>query len=41
MIKKEKGDNVTWQKREIKEEKIKKEWVIGDIQDSVFDTRYC
>jgi len=24
MIKKEKGDNVTWQKREIKEEKKKK-----------------
>jgi hypothetical protein len=24
MIKKERGDNVTWQKREIKEEKIKK-----------------
>jgi hypothetical protein len=40
MIKKERGDNVTWQKREIKEEE-KKKWVIGDTRDSVFDTRYC
>jgi hypothetical protein len=39
MIKKEKGDNVTWQKREIKEEKIKKKNGSSETYRTLFLTR--